>query len=924
MDRDINSKKGCILSKGEVLELLNLSATTVSKNILKKYNIVKLDNNSYYVLNKSSLEEDNELISLIQNIYRINRDSLSDYLKEENLDNDRFEKIFTEIEDNWNEEIEDSEDECLIVYVNSPGRYATGWSKSKAKKINIDWRKRQEEKNYSFEEGEIIRYKSKFENDKVYAKDWSNSNIDSPKIQLQIFFDEDTQAEFELKQEKLDEQEIIFIESGSELINKIDEYEEELKFKKYELKEFIDQAELFYHQRNGLTHTFLRRNLNLRKPKILSRIEPSKLTGEQRMQSEIALAKISRKEILHDISKRGGKRWLVFADEHMDKRKKLFQYMYTLISPEVDFDSLISTSPLFHSSNEKDFADEVLAISELIAKEKNIFNYSFEFSPISNDMAENTRDALFTTLPLVLEIIRTKAKPRYRVQVLAERSSTHILDESAQPFDDIIKNAKDINQDKEFRAKTPWPIVAKNPVEHPYQAYADIMGRWPDEKDGSILHHTYSVIKYSENYELFVFMKDAIQHSCEPELFFRRLIICDEENIVNYFSENEILGESIKTAFGILLERNEQQKLFDIIKNNSENHISQKIIEALNRRMVKILIKEPSLMRLESTTGQFEFYMNIFSHAIKTDDIQIMKSANELLNIIGKDLRLRKERLQKLQNLSIIAKQNMFSFDIDISIPISDEKRYSKEELNLLGTFATSLFLSGVRENITKGKEIEDLLFHRTDEDVEGYERRLTNKIEIETMEDPQNALRLIKKYDLLNCQKTSEISGYLLAVCLKCISIVDYESLDETERKLKEYAQDFISNKQLNLLPSIPDNRVAYWFLKAYFKLFRGGESSEHIQKNVEHCSDFLLELKENEWWKHNCKGIMVSCQLLDLTYHHGDSLENYRNKMNEFKFHLESVICSEKTADTSKKWIYENYPNEQDWLRPLNYNYR
>ena len=923
MDRDIKSKKGCILSEGEVLELLNLKTTTVSKNILKRYNIVKLNKCSYYVLNKSSFKEYNQLIIFIQEIYGVNRDYLSDYLEEGNLDNNRFEKIFTEIEDNWNEEIEDAEDECLIVYVNSPGRYATGWSKSKAKKINIDWRERQEKKNYSFEEGEIIRYKSKFENDKVYARDWSNSNIDSPKKRLQIFFSEDPPAEFELKQEKLDEQEIIFIESGSRLINKIDEYEKELKFNKYESKEFINQAELFYHQENGLTHTFLRKNLNLRRPKILSKIEPSELTREQRRQSIIALTEISRKEILHDIRKKGGKRWLVFADEHRDKN--IFQYMYTVISPKVDFDSLISTSPLFHSSNEKDFAGEVLEISELIAKEKNIFNYSFEYSTVSNNIHKNTSNALFTTLPLVLEIIRAKAEPSYRVQVLAERSSTHILNENAQPFDEIIKNAEDINREKTFKAKRPWTMVAKNPVEHPFQAYADIIGRWSDDdKDGSMLSSGYSVIKYSENYELFVCMKELIRNTLNPELFFKGLIISKEENIVNYFGENEILGESINTAFRTLLSKNKQQKLFDIIKNNSENNISQKIIEALMRRIVEILIEEPALMKLEGTTVQFEFFMNLFSHAIKIDNLQVMKSTGEILNNIRDDPRLKKERVQKLQNLSTIAKQNMFSFDIDIPIPISVEECYSNEEFNLLGTFATSLLLSGVEENITKGKEIEDLLFHRTERNDEGHKRRLTNKIEIENMEDPQNALRLIKQYDLLNCEETSEISGFLLAACLKCISIVDYESLEGTERNLKEYAQDFISNKQINLLPSIPDNRVAYWFLKACFKLFKGVEIPEHIQKIVEYCSDFLLELKENEWWRHNCKGIMVSCQLLDLTYHHGEYLENYRNKVNEFVLHLKSVNNSEKTADTTRKWINEYYPDEEDWLRPLNYNYR
>jgi hypothetical protein len=343
------------------------------------------------------------------------------------------------------------------------------------------------------------------------------------------------------------------------------------------------------------------------------------------------------------------------------------------------------------------------------------------------------------------------------------------------------------------------------------------------------------------------------------------------------------------------------------------------------RRFTEILIKEPSLMkRGQGTTGKFEFYVGVLSHAIKTDNVQIMTSALELLKIIGKDPMVKTERLEKLQNLSLTAKQNMFSFDVDVSIPISDDTRYSREEINLLGTSATSLLLSGVEENIAKGKEIENLLFRRTERSDYDYQRRLTYKIEIEIMEDPQNALCLIREYDLLDHQNTSEISGYLLASCLKCISMVDYELLDGEERNLKEYAQDFINNKQLNLKPSFPDNRVAYWFLKAGFKLFKEVECSKHVQKNIENCSDFLLELQEDERWRHNCKGIMVSCQLLDLAYHHGEYLENYRNKVNEFKLHLKSVINSEGTADTSRTWISKNYPDEEDWLRPLNYNYR
>ena len=34
--------------------------------------------------------------------------------------------------------------------------------------------------------------------------------------------------------------------------------------------------------------------------------------------------------------------------------------------------------------------------------------------------------------------------------------------------------------------------------------------------------------------------------------------------------------------------------------------------------------------------------------------------------------------------------------------------------------------------------------------------------------------------------------------------------------------------------------------------------------------------------------------------------------------------MINSERTAPETKEWVEQNWPDEEDWLRPLNYNYR
>ena len=69
MGGDINSRKGNILRKDEVLELLKLSSGNISRKKRKENNIVKLNNDSYYFLNEHSVDEDTQLIKLIEKMY---------------------------------------------------------------------------------------------------------------------------------------------------------------------------------------------------------------------------------------------------------------------------------------------------------------------------------------------------------------------------------------------------------------------------------------------------------------------------------------------------------------------------------------------------------------------------------------------------------------------------------------------------------------------------------------------------------------------------------------------------------------------------------------------------------------------------------------------------------------------------------------
>ena len=97
--------------------------------------------------------------------------------------------------------------------------------------------------------------------------------------------------------------------------------------------------------------------------------------------------------------------------------------------------------------------------------------------------------------------------------------------------------------------------------------------------------------------------------------------------------------------------------------------------------------------------------------------------------------------------------------------------------------------------------------------------------------------------------------------------------------------------------------------------------------EENISKCIGFLIGLSTNNestnnltMFDRNVMGIMLVCELLELK-NNGDyqMLKDF-----DAMGFLDQVLENEETVDSTREWVNNNYPDDEDWLRPLRFNYR
>ncbi|SVA63912.1 uncharacterized protein METZ01_LOCUS116766, partial [marine metagenome] len=80
------------------------------------------------------------------------------------------------------------------------------------------------------------------------------------------------------------------------------------------------------------------------------------------------------------------------------------------------------------------------------------------------------------------------------------------------------------------------------------------------------------------------------------------------------------------------------------------------------------------------------------------------------------------------------------------------------------------------------------------------------------------------------------------------------------------------------------------------------------------------LKGLTKKQNCQHNAMGVTLACELIDLEKT-GDypELEGF-----DSLGWLRKVIDNVEGVESTREWVEAHWPDEEDWLRPLNFNYR
>ena len=141
---------------------------------------------------------------------------------------------------------------------------------------------------------------------------------------------------------------------------------------------------------------------------------------------------------------------------------------------------------------------------------------------------------------------------------------------------------------------------------------------------------------------------------------------------------------------------------------------------------------------------------------------------------------------------------------------------------------------------------------------------------------------------------------SFWFATRIKCIALSEQNlSID------KKIISDMINT----LDDDHPSQRIAYWYTRWSLNNDTPDEGLENI------CVNHLCNLTEVPLFSHDAPGVILACELLDLSSRGVDlSID-----ATEF-----FALVRANSQPSTLNWLKSNEPNQNDWLAPLNFNYR
>ena len=689
------------------------------------------------------------------------------------------------------------------------------------------------------------------------------------------------------------------------------------------------------------------------------------------------LSIISHEEILSEYGKSEYKNhWVLIADEagiwqkknYVPDSEKPVGLMWSIVPPISLLHELPIADPYFHARidplhapyDQSGMIEQAENALHMVASEsnQNLHHICFDINDdpgIGLGENVNQTDPVMTvlndTLPLVMEFTRglaldCKIDQDPKISIFAERrhpmqSNSAALSHSAN---EIIKvwSRRDGIDCFQLLAEDGAAVLDKNPMDHPYMMISDIIGKvfffrktykgsnpqvkiWAEQNKQ--LRKSKN-IRFS-NYEVGTMVKigGILSKAGKPKDFLFSLYELNQSEYNQHYQN--FLRRATEEACSSL-DMQQLGPLLEKMKMESEKPNSSIITDAIfcNIEIPESHFTDKTQLHLDYGIAN----LGRLNHSCRPRQSEAMISRIES---VLDQLSLEKvpkvryaHRRDKYRTLRLVHFQNSFDFEREVPDEVSlEDLSDSEETIPYLGAISLTYALRG---DIEKAREIEDFLWDGvTDRD---RHRRIVNRMEIDLAAgSPGEALSTF--FENMG-RKSSEIVSHLendpfmLSALLKTISNTD-TSLEGVEESIREILSSF-SESTPTLIDRHPYQRVSYWFIKALGRLeletFQQ-ERQQGLGEFRDSCYEFLMRLAKepgpygDDIWRRGAQGIMLACELLDL-----QNTQERHPQMEKFdgEDFLNLVLDHPDSTDSITDWVSSNQPDEEDWLRPLKFNYR
>jgi len=609
--------------------------------------------------------------------------------------------------------------------------------------------------------------------------------------------------------------------------------------------------------------------------------------------------------------------WVIVGDETGDLNE--FKGMeptnhqasmgWVVIPPKSDLPRLPAS---FHVADDEEHMN--MATNHLLG-EHGVQLYQFQYASgtrikgVPLESAQMHLNFWKDTLPLVLNRISELSKGTPKVRIYIERVGN--LEPGTKPLTALLSNWKLAMGDDWVNIEKAT-VLAKSPLEHPWLGYPDAVGfinspkSWNNpelktkiaELKKRLVESPYRQYELGKINGLFMTKQPPVQ-------FVKALFDFPQRDMKEYIVE--YYGQQLKQRIEDLTERD-----WYVILEAMEQHSGGLQGQNATSVIFDHTNIDETLSMLKTDSLKFNYLMALLgcsNHNGDTDRSQFCKiHIGDLMD--SEFIPTRQQRMHFL-NLSNGANDNEFDFSIDddgIHTLMEQVQDGFQDDIErkLAGAYAQTLGLRCTEDDLNLAWEIEDLLRADSKRDnlSQNHARRLNIKAELLLARGEYVRARSFMEVDVPNEISNDLLSivredGFFLACLLKSCALCEEDSTKFNV--YSSYVEAMLDNRH-------PSQRIAYWAARWAWQI---GLENDPI---VQICIDHLIELTHNEIFTKEAPGLILSCELLDLS-----TLGLIEFDAKEFY----NMVLQNSTAST-RDWVEENPPNEEDWLAPLTYNYR